>query len=202
MLRDQVRGFVTAELQPRARADQIQDNQFPMDMWRKFGEMGLLGITVDEEYGGSALGYLAHPWSWKRDQPGLGLGGALYGAHSTSASTRSSATAARTEGPLPAGLVSSETHRCAGDERTNAGSGVSMKLRADRVGALRSHAARCGSQRSDAHTYVIYAKTDADKGAHGISPVHRRRDWKGFSRGPKLDKLGMRGSEHLRADLP
>ena len=197
MLRDQVSAFVASELAPRA-AEIDRDNQFPMDMWRKFGDMGLLGITVGEEYGGAGLGYLAHVVAMEEISRASASVALSYGAHSNLCVNQinRNGSAAQKARYLPK-LISGEHIGALAMSEPNAGSDVvSMKLRADRRG---DHYVLNGSKMwitngPDAHTYVIYAKTDVSAGPRGITAFIVERDWKGFSRSPKLDKLGMRGS--------
>ncbi len=197
MLRDQVQGFVARELAPRAAQIDV-DNLFPVDMWRKFGDMGLLGITVPEEYGGAGLGYLAHVVAMEEISRGSASVALSYGAHSNLCVNQinRNGTHAQKTRYLPK-LISGEHIGALAMSEPNAGSDVvSMKLRADKRG---DHYVLNGSKTwitngPDANTYVIYAKTDLDKGAHGITAFIVERDWKGFSRGNKFDKLGMRGS--------
>ena len=197
MLRDQVRGFVADELAPRAEAID-RDNLFPSDMWRKFGDMGLLGITIDEEYGGAGMGYLAHVVALEEISRGSASVGLSYGAHSNLCVNQinRNGTPEQKAKYLPK-LVSGEHVGALAMSEPNAGSDVvSMKLRADRKGDrfVLNGSKTWITNGPDANTYVIYAKTDLDKGAHGITAFIVERDWKGFSRGNTFDKLGMRGS--------
>jgi isovaleryl-CoA dehydrogenase len=197
MLRDQVQSFVASEIAPRA-AEIDRSNQFPMDLWRKFGDLGLLGVTVSEEYGGAGLGYLAHVVAMEEISRGSASVALSYGAHSNLCVNQihRNGSAAQKARYLPK-LVSGEHIGALAMSEAGAGSDVvSMKLRADKRG---DHYVLNGSKMwitngPDAHTYVIYARTDASKGAHGLSAFIVERDWAGFSRSPKLDKLGMRGS--------
>jgi isovaleryl-CoA dehydrogenase len=197
ILRDQVAGFVAQEITPIA-AKTDQENEFPNHLWRKFGDLGLLGMTVSEEYGGSAMGYLAHTVAMEEISRGSASIGLSYGAHSNLCVNQifKNGTDAQRDKYLPK-LVSGEHIGALAMSEPNAGSDVvSMKLRADFKG---DHYLLNGSKMwitngPDANTYVIYAKTDTSKKAHGITAFIVERDWKGFSRSPKLDKLGMRGS--------
>ena len=197
MLREQTRNLVDAELAPRA-AQIDRENQFPQEMWRRFGDMGLLGITVPEEYGGSGLGYLAHVVAMEEISRGSASVGLSYGAHSNLCVSQinRNGTPEQKAKYLPK-LISGEHIGALAMSEPNAGSDVvSMKLRADRRG---DHFVLNGSKMwitngPDAHVYVIYAKTEPELGPHGITAFIVERDWAGFSRSPKLDKLGMRGS--------
>ena len=197
MLRDQVQSFVADQIAPRA-AQIDHDNLFPADMWRKFGDMGLLGITVPEEYGGAGLGYLAHVVSMEEISRGSASVALSYGAHSNLCVNQINRNGTHEQKLkyLPK-LISGEHIGALAMSEPNAGSDVvSMKLRAEKRG---DHYVLNGSKTwitngPDANTYVIYAKTDLDKGAHGITAFIVERDWKGFSRSNKFDKLGMRGS--------
>ena len=197
MLRDQTRNLVNAELAPRA-AEIDRDNQFPAELWRRFGDLGLLGITVAEEYGGSGLGYLAHVIAMEEISRGSASVGLSYGAHSNLCVNQihRNGNAGQKAKYLPK-LVSGEHVGALAMSEPNAGSDVvSMKLRADKRG---DHYVLNGSKMwitngPDANVYVIYAKTEPEKGAHGMTAFIVERDSPGFSRSPKLDKLGMRGS--------
>ena len=197
MLREQTRNLVDAELAPRA-AQIDRENQFPQEMWRRFGDMGLLGITVSEEYGGSGLGYLAHVVAMEEISRGSASVGLSYGAHSNLCVSQinRNGTPEQKAKYLPK-LISGEHIGALAMSEPNAGSDVvSMKLRAVRRG---DHFVLNGSKMwitngPDAHVYVIYAKTEPELGPHGITAFIVERDWAGFSRSPKLDKLGMRGS--------
>ncbi|WP_425056362.1 isovaleryl-CoA dehydrogenase [Pseudomonas abyssi] len=197
MLREQTRNLVDAELATRA-AEIDRENQFPLEMWRRFGDMGLLGITVPEEYGGSGLGYLAHVVAMEEISRGSASVGLSYGAHSNLCVNQinRNGTPEQKATYLPK-LISGEHIGALAMSEPNAGSDVvSMKLRAERRG---DHFVLNGSKMwitngPDAHVYVIYAKTEPELGPHGITAFIVERDWAGFSRSPKLDKLGMRGS--------
>ena len=197
MLREQTRNLVDAELATRA-AEIDRENQFPQEMWRRFGDMGLLGITVPEEFGGSGLGYLAHVVAMEEISRGSASVGLSYGAHSNLCVNQinRNGTPEQKAQYLPK-LISGEHIGALAMSEPNAGSDVvSMKLRADRRG---DHFVLNGSKMwitngPDAHVYVIYAKTEPELGPHGITAFIVERDWAGFSRSSKLDKLGMRGS--------
>lgn len=197
MLRNQVQGFCRAELAPRA-AQIDRDNLFPEDMWRRFGDMGLLGITVSEEHGGAGLGYLAHVVAIEEISRASASVGLSYGAHSNLCVNQinRNGTAEQKARYLPR-LISGEHIGALAMSEPNAGSDVvSMKLRAEKKGDsyLLNGTKMWITNGPDAHVYVIYAKTEPEKGPHGITAFIVERDWAGFSRGPKLDKLGMRGS--------
>lgn len=197
MLRDAVYQMCAAELAPRA-ADIDRTNEFPMDMWRKFGEMGLLGITVEEEYGGSGMGYLAHTIAVEEISRASAAVGLSYGAHSNLCvnQIRKNGSEAQKHKYLPK-LCSGEHIGALAMSEPNAGSDVvSMKLRAEKKGDVYvlNGTKMWITNGPDAHTYVIYAKTDSKAGPRGITAFIVERDFSGFSRGIKLDKLGMRGS--------
>ncbi|AQZ96276.1 isovaleryl-CoA dehydrogenase [Halopseudomonas phragmitis] len=197
MLREQVQHLAAAELAPRA-AQIDRDNSFPHDMWRKFGDLGLLGITVSEEYGGAGLGYLAHVVAMEEISRASASVALSYGAHSNLCVNQifRNGTAAQKARYLPK-LISGEQVGALAMSEPNAGSDVvSMKLRAEQRG---DHYVLNGSKMwitngPDADVYVIYAKTEPDQGPHGITAFIVESSAKGFSRGDKLDKLGMRGS--------
>ena len=197
MLRDAVRQMCEKEIKPRA-ADIDSNNEFPMDLWPKLGAMGLLGITVDEAYGGSGMGYLAHSVVMEEISRASGSVGLSYGAMSNLClnQIQRHGTDAQRAQYLPR-LCSGEHIGALAMSEANAGSDVvSMKLRATRDGDkyLLNGTKMWITNGPDANVYVIYAKTDIAAGSRGITAFIVERDYPGFSRSPKLDKLGMRGS--------
>ena len=197
MLRDSVRNFAADEIAPRA-ADIDESNEFPADLWRKMGDLGVLGITADEAYGGASMGYREHVVAMEEISRASASVGLSYGAHSNLCVNQinRNGTPEQKAKYLPR-LISGEHIGALAMSEPNAGSDVvSMKLRAERRG---DHFVLNGSKMwitngPDAHVYVIYAKTEPELGPHGITAFIVERDWAGFSRSPKLDKLGMRGS--------
>ncbi|MFN3700705.1 MAG: isovaleryl-CoA dehydrogenase [Alphaproteobacteria bacterium] len=197
MLREEVRKFAQAELAHRA-ADIDHSNEFPADMWRKFGDMGLLGITASEEYGGANMGYLAHVIAMEEISRASASVALSYGAHSNLCVNQinRNGTAEQKAKYLPK-LISGEHVGALAMSEPNAGSDVvSMKLRADKKG---DHYVLNGNKMwitngPDADTLVVYAKTDMNAGARGISAFIIEKGMSGFSTAQKLDKLGMRGS--------
>jgi isovaleryl-CoA dehydrogenase len=197
MLRATVQQFAAAEIAPRA-AEIDRSNQFPLDLWPKMGDLGLLGITVEEEYGGTHMGYLAHIVAMEEISRASGSVGLSYGAHSNLCvnQIRRNGSAEQKQKYLPK-LVSGEHVGALAMSESGAGSDVvSMRLRADRKG---DHYVLNGSKMwitngPDAHTLVVYAKTDAQAGPRGITAFIVEKGMKGFSTAQKLDKLGMRGS--------
>jgi isovaleryl-CoA dehydrogenase len=197
MLRDAVQSLAQDELAPRA-ADIDRANEFPADMWRKFGDMGLLGITVDERYGGSGLGYLAHAIAMEEISRASASVGLSYGAHSNLCVNQiyRNGNDAQRERYLPK-LCSGEHVGALAMSEPGAGSDVvGMQLRAERSGDsyLLTGNKMWITNGPEANVYVVYAKTDPAAGSRGISAFIVERDYPGFSRAQKLDKLGMRGS--------
>ena len=197
MLRDSVFQFCNAQIAPRA-AEIDSSNDFPMDLWRKLGDMGLLGITVVEQYGGSGMGYLAHCVAMEEISRASASVALSYGAHSNLCVNQlhKNGSEEQKQKYLPK-LCSGEHIGALAMSEPNAGSDVvSMKLKAEKRG---DHYVLNGNKMwitngPDAHTYIIYAKTDLAAGSKGMTAFIVERDYPGFSRHQKLDKLGMRGS--------
>ena len=201
MLRDAVYQFCQAELAPRAEAIDA-NNEFPMDMWKKMGDMGLLGMTVAEEYGGTNMGYLAHAVAMEEISRASASVGLSYGAHSNLCVNQIAKNGSHEQKLkyLPK-LCSGEHVGALAMSEPNAGSDVvSMKLRAVKKTSEKGDSYLLNGNKMwitngpDAHTFVIYAKTDPEKKSKGISAFIIEHDSPGFSRHQKLDKLGMRGS--------
>ncbi|MFB2718446.1 isovaleryl-CoA dehydrogenase [Shewanella xiamenensis] len=197
MLRDAVHDFAKHEIAPIA-AKVDHDNAFPNEIWPVLGGMGLLGVTVPEEYGGANMGYLAHVVAMEEISRASASIGLSYGAHSNLCVNQinRNGNAAQKAKYLPK-LVSGEHIGALAMSEPNAGSDVvSMKLHARKEGDryILNGNKMWITNGPDANTYVIYAKTDLTKGAHGITAFIVERGFKGFSQAQKLDKLGMRGS--------
>ncbi len=197
MLRSAIYEFAQAEIAPRAQEIDRTD-QFPMDLWKKFGDMGLLGLTVSEEYGGTNLGYLAHMIAMEEISRASASVGLSYGAHSNLCVNQihRNGNAAQKQKYLPK-LVSGEHIGALAMSEPGAGSDVvSMKLRAEKKGDkyVLNGSKMWITNGPDADTLVVYAKTEPEAHSKGITAFIIEKGFKGFSIAQKLDKMGMRGS--------
>ncbi len=197
MLRDQVTAFSAAEIAPRA-ADIDKTNDFPADLWRKFGDLGVLGITVEEEYGGAGMGYLEHVVAMEEISRASASVGLSYGAHSNLCVNQifRNGNEDQKRRYLPK-LISGEHVGALAMSEPGAGSDVvSMRLRAEKRGDryVLNGTKMWITNGPDADVLVIYAKTDPSAGPKGITAFLVEKNFPGFSCAQKLDKLGMRGS--------
>ena len=197
MLRGSVETFAADEIAPRAAAID-RSNDFPADLWRKMGDLGVLGITVEEEYGGAGMGYLEHVVAMEEISRASASVGLSYGAHSNLCvnQIRKNGTEEQKRRYLP-GLISGEQVGALAMSESGAGSDVvGMRLRADRRGSryVLNGTKMWITNGPDADVLVVYAKTDPAAGPRGITAFLIERGMAGFSCAQKLDKLGMRGS--------
>jgi isovaleryl-CoA dehydrogenase len=197
MLREMIQRFAAEEIAPRA-ADIDERNEFPADLWKKFGDLGLLGITVSEEFGGAGMGYLAHAVAMEEISRASASVGLSYGAHSNLCVNQifKNGTDEQRRRYLPP-LCSGEHVGALAMSEPGAGSDVvSMQLKAEKHGdvyVLNGNKMWI-TNGPNANTFVIYAKTEPGAGSRGITAFIVEHDFAGFSRAQKLNKLGMRGS--------
>jgi isovaleryl-CoA dehydrogenase len=197
LLRSTTAQFAQREIAPRA-AQADRDNAFPMELWPQMGALGLLGLTVEEEFGGSSLGYLAHVVAMEEISRACAAIGLSYGAHSNLCvnQLRKHGNASQKRQYLP-GLVSGERIGALAMSEAEAGSDVvSMRLRADKRGEryVLNGSKMWITNGPDADTLIVYAKSNPEAGRKGITAFIIEKTFKGFSTSRKLDKLGMRGS--------
>jgi len=198
MLRDTVRSFTADRIAPRAE-EIDKTNQFPRDLWPQLGELGLLGITAEEEYGGSGMGYIGHVIAMEEISRGSASVGLSYGAHSNLCVNQISrnGTPEQKQRYLPK-LISGEHVGALAMSEPGAGSDVvSMKLKAEKKGGVYvlNGTKMWITNGPEAETLVVYAKTDTQAGSRGITAFLVEKSFRGFSTAQKLDKLGMRGSD-------
>jgi isovaleryl-CoA dehydrogenase len=197
MIRDTVGAFAASEIAPRA-AEIDRENEFPSDLWRKFGDLGVLGITVEEEWGGAGLGYLEHVVAMEEISRASASVGLSYGAHSNLCvnQIRRNGNAEQKKKYLPK-LISGEHVGALAMSEPGAGSDVvGMRTRADKRGDryVLDGSKMWITNGPDADVLVVYAKTDPEAGPRGISAFLIEKGMAGFRTAQKLDKLGMRGS--------
>ena len=197
LLRESVAEFAAREISPLSgKID--RENAFPAELWSRLGEMGLLGVTIDPKFGGAGMGYLEHTIAMEEISRASGSVGLSYGAHSNLCVNQifRNGTDAQKSQFLPDLISGAKVGALAMSEHTSGSDVVSMQLRAEKSG---DHYVLNGSKMwitngPDADTLVVYAKTDPAAKAHGITAFIIEKGLEGFSTGPKLDKLGMRGS--------
>ncbi|RMD63519.1 MAG: isovaleryl-CoA dehydrogenase [Alphaproteobacteria bacterium] len=197
MLRDTVASFAADAIAPRA-ADIDRSNEFPRDLWPRLGELGLLGITVEEEYGGAGMGYLEHCVAMEEISRASASVGLSYGAHSNLCvnQIRRNGTEDQKRRYLPRLISGAHVGALAMSEPGAGSDVVGMRTRAEKKGdryVLNGNKMWI-TNGPDADVLVVYAKTDPEAGARGITAFLIEKGFKGFSTAQKLDKLGMRGS--------
>jgi isovaleryl-CoA dehydrogenase len=197
VLRDMVHAFAAAKIAPRA-ADIDRSDNFPLDLWPAIGALGLHGITVEEIYGGAGLGYLAHCIAMEEISRASASVGLSYGAHSNLCvnQIRRNGNDDQKRRYLPKLLSGEHVGALAMSEANSGSDVVSMRLRADKKGGryILNGTKMWITNAPHASTLVVYAKSNPNAGAHGITPFLIESGFKGFHLGQKLDKLGMRGS--------
>jgi isovaleryl-CoA dehydrogenase len=198
MMRDTIRSFASEQIAPRA-ADIDRDNTFPHDLWRKLGDVGALGVTVGEEYGGAGMGYLEHCVAMEEISRASGSVGLSYGAHSNLCVNQIRLNGNDDQrGRFLPKLVSGDFVGALAMSEPGAGSDVvSMRTKAEKKGDryILNGGKMWITNGPTADVVVVYAKTDPDKKQHGITAFLVEKGMKGFSVAQKLDKLGMRGSD-------